>query len=321
MHPMSARAKPTDFFTRAEIVQLRRLSPWRSTWLIVHCWGVIFATWTVAAVWPHMWVIVLGIPIIGARQLGLGIIGHDGAHHLLYKNARLNDWVCEWLLNRPLLGASIVPYRTYHLNHHRYTQQPNDPDLPLSAPFPITRASFWRKALRDLTGKTGLKQRGAALRAAFGPRTNDWSARIAMGVRRLGPNLLINLVFFGAFVAAGHWYLYLLLWVVPELTWHMFIARIRNIGEHGAVPSNDDRLRNTRTTHAGFFARALIAPYFVNYHLEHHLLVSCPCYRLPRAHRLLIQKGFAPRMELRASYVAMLQHAVSKPALGAAAGQ
>ncbi len=112
--------------------------------------------------------------------------------------------------------------------------------------------------------------------------------------------MAINAVFVGGFAWAGHWYLYLLLWVVPELTWHMFISRIRNIGEHGAVPDNDDRLRNTRTTHAGFLERALIAPYFVNYHLEHHLLVSCPCYRLPKAHALLIRKGFGPRMETEA---------------------
>jgi len=311
---MSAREKPTDFFTRGEITQLRTLSSWHSTWLIGHCWGVILGTWAAAVIWPQWWVIVLGIPIIGARQLGLGIIGHDGAHHLLYKNARLNDWVCEWLLNRPLLGASIVPYRVYHLNHHRYTQQPNDPDLPLSAPFPITRASFFRKVVRDLTGQTGIKQRGGAIRAAFGPTGERWSVRIGNGVRRLGPNALINLVFLAGFATAGHWYLYLLLWVVPELTWHMFIARIRNIGEHGAVPDNDDRLRNTRTTHAGYLARALIAPYFVNYHLEHHLLVSCPCYRLPAAHRLLIGRGFGPRMELKPNYIAMLRHAVSKPA-------
>jgi fatty acid desaturase len=309
---MTTREKPTDFFTRAEIAELRQMSPWRSTWLIVHCWSVILGTWAAAVIWPYWWVILLGIPIIGARQLGLGIIGHDGAHHLLYKNARVNDWVCEWLLNRPLLGASIVPYRTYHLNHHRYTQQANDPDLPLSAPFPITRASFWRKVIRDLTGRTGINQRGAAIRAAFAG--DRWSVRIVNGARRLGPNLLINVVFLAGFTAVGHWYLYFLLWVLPELTWHMFIARIRNIGEHGAVPDNDDRLRNTRTTHAGVLARALIAPYFVNYHLEHHLLVSCPCYRLPAAHRLLLRKGFGPRMELQPSYPAMLRLAVSRPA-------
>ena len=39
------------------------------------------------------------------------------------------------------------------------TQQPEDPDLSLSAPFPITKESFYRKAIRDLTGQTFVKQR------------------------------------------------------------------------------------------------------------------------------------------------------------------
>jgi len=313
MAAMTALEKPTDFFTRDEIFALRQLSPWRSTWMIVHCWGVILATWAAAVVWPYPWVIVPAIMIIGARQLGLAIISHDGAHFLLYKNRRLNDWVCEWLLNRPLLGASVIPYRTYHLNHHRFTQQPNDPDLPLSAPFPITRSSFRRKALRDLSGQTGFKQKAETIRGAFGKASDPLTVRLVRGARRLGPNLVINAVFFAGFVAVGHPWLYVLLWIVPDLTWHMFISRVRNIGEHGAVPDNDDRLRNTRTVHANWLERALIAPYFVNYHLEHHLLVSCPAYRLPRAHALLIRKGFGARMETKRSYPAMLAHAVSKP--------
>ncbi len=315
---MAAMEKPTDFLSRAEIGELRQLSPLRSTWLIVHCWGVIFAVWAVAVVWTHPLVIALAIPVIGGRQLGLGILGHDGAHHLLYRNRRLNDWVCEWLFNRPLLGASIVPYRNYHLNHHRFTQQPNDPDIGLSAPFPITRASFWRKVVRDLTGQTGLKQQTAIVRNGFGPAGAPWSTRIRNGARRFGGNVAINAAFLAVFIAVGHWYLYFLLWLLPDLTWRMLISRIRNIGEHGAVPDNDDRLRNTRTTRANWLERALVAPYFVNYHLEHHLLVSCPCYRLPKMHRLLIDRGYGPRMELKSGYVAMLRHATSRPAAAAA---
>ena len=112
--------------------------------------------------------------------------------------------------------------------------------------------------------------------------------------------------------------MYFLLWVLPALTWEPFITRVRNIGEHGAVPDNDDRLRNTRTTYAGLLERAFIAPYFVNYHLEHHLLVSCPCYRLRRAHALLLSKGFGARMELKPNYLAMLRHATTHPGPGLA---
>ena len=81
-------------------------------------------------------------------------------------NQKINDWVGEWLCAAPV-GARLESYRAYHLKHHQYTEQPEDPDLELSAPFPITRASLRRKMIRDLTGQTFLKQRRAQL---FGGR-------------------------------------------------------------------------------------------------------------------------------------------------------
>ena len=48
--------------------------------------------------------------------------------------------------------GGLVQYRTYHLGHHKFAQQAEDPDLGLSAPFPITRLSLRRKIVRDLTG-------------------------------------------------------------------------------------------------------------------------------------------------------------------------
>lgn len=311
--PASTLQRPTDFLAREEIERLRHINPWWSAWQIVHCWGTILAVWVVCSIWPNPLTVVLGVIIVGARQLGLGIINHDAAHFLLFRNRRVNDWAAQWFTLRPLLGSTVDGYRKYHLNHHRYTQQANDPDLGLSAPFPITRASFYRKVLRDLTGQTGWKQQSAAVRAAFGAPGEPVVVRVAKGMRRYGPNLAINAVFFTGFAVTGPWYLYVLLWVVPNLTWQPFISRIRNIGEHAAVPDDDDRLRNTRTTLANRLERLFIAPYFVNYHLEHHLLVSCPSYRLPAMHRALMARGLGPRMELQPNYLAMLRCAVSKP--------
>ncbi len=303
--------RASDIFSRDEIRHLSARSNWRGAWLVIHCWATIFIVWAVCLVWTNPLTILLGIMVVGGRQLGLGVIGHDAAHYTLFTHRAVNDWVAEWFCNRPLLGASIVPYREYHLRHHRFTQQEGDPDLKLSAPFPITRASMYRKIWRDLSGQTGWKQRSQTIRNCFRAREGE-SYSLLRGLRRLGPNLAINLVFFSAFALAGKWYLYFLLWVVPNLTWELLIARIRNIGEHGAVPDDDDRLRNTRTTLAGPLVRLLFAPYFVNYHLEHHLLVSCPCYRLPEAHRLLMAKGLGPKMEIQPNYLAVLR--VAAPA-------
>ena len=253
--------------------------------------------------WTNPFTVLLAILIIGTRQLGLFVLSHDGAHYTLFRSRRANDWVSQWLLNRSILGASIDGYRRYHLKHHRHTQQAEDPDLGLSRPFPITRSSFRRKVIRDLTGQTGVKQYGDMIRSAF---ADGWQ----QGLRRLAPNLAINLVFLAGFALVGKWYLYFLLWWVPALTWNRFVTRLRNIGEHAAVPDNDDRLRNTRTTLANWLERAFIAPYFVNYHLEHHLVVNAPCYRLPQAHRWLLRKGMADRMEVRTGYRDVLRLAL-----------
>ena len=48
------------------------------------------------------------------------------------------------------------------------TQQEDDPDLVLSAPFPITKASYRRKFVRDITGRTGFEQRKAQFLNALG---------------------------------------------------------------------------------------------------------------------------------------------------------
>jgi fatty acid desaturase len=73
----------------------------------------------------------------------------------------------------------------------------------------------------------------------------------------------------------------------------------------------DDPRRNTRTVSAGFLARLLVAPYWVNYHLEHHLFVFVPCWKLRAAHALLLAKGYGPRMEVARSYVDVIRRVTS----------
>ncbi len=93
----------------------------------------------------------------------------------------------------------------------------------------------------------------------------------------------------------------------------MVITRIRNIAEHAVIPDRDDPLCNTRTTKANWIERALVAPYYVNYHLEHHLLYYVPCYNLPRLHAVLMRGPHAARMEVRPNYLSVLRLVTSKP--------
>jgi fatty acid desaturase len=125
--------------------------------------------------------------------------------------------------------------------------------------------------------------------------------------------MVANLVLFVGMTLAGVWWAYPLLWLAPLLTWMMVITRIRNIAEHAVVPDGDDPLRNTRTTKAGWVERALVAPYFVNYHLEHHLMFYVPCYNLPALHRILMAGPHASRMEVRRGYRSVMRMATARP--------
>lgn len=304
--------QPADYIPVEEIARLRRRSQWRSIWMILHAWGVVFAAMAMFAAWPNPLTFILAVMLTGARQLGMAILVHDAAHGALFQNRKLNDWVSDWLLAFPVLTDTRA-YRAYHLEHHKYVQQQKDPDIGLSAPFPITKAGFRRKLWRDITGRTGLKQRRAQFRAAIGGPEMPMGARLALFRRKMGGMLIANLLLLGGLSVIGYWYLYPLLWVLPLLTYYQAITRIRNIAEHAMVPDNDDDFRNARTTRANWLMRAFLAPYFVNYHLEHHLMMFVPCYRLPRVREAFLSKGLGPRMEFRPGYRSVLEMAVSRP--------
>ncbi|MEQ1540013.1 MAG: fatty acid desaturase, partial [Sphingorhabdus sp.] len=81
----------------------------------------------------------------------------------------------------------------------------------------------------------------------------------------------------------------------------------RNIAEHACTTTgSDDPFTHARTTYANMIERTTVAPYWVNYHSEHHLFMGVPCYHLPRAHALLGAGGHHPRMTIEPNYWAVL---------------
>jgi fatty acid desaturase len=296
---VAPRADPAEFFNPDEWRELTARSRWHGLWLVAHCWGVIGLAMAMGTLWPVT--LPLAVMIIGTRQLGLFILMHDAAHGLLHPNRRINDAVARWFCS-----SSLGEYRPYHLQHHRYVQQAEDPDLGLSAPFPIARASLKRKLLRDLTGQTFYKQRIAPLFAAATQRSalERDSQELVRGWRFV----IDNALGFAVFAVAGLGWTWLLLWLLPMATWLPMVTRIRNIAEHALVGRDQpDPLRQARTTHANAVERALLAPYWVNYHLEHHLFTQVPCWKLPQAHALLQQRGITARMEVQPGYATVLR--------------
>lgn len=268
----------TDYLTRDELVALNRRSDLRAWWAFAVNWGLIAGSFALVARWPNPLTIVVAVLIIAGRQLGLGILVHDCAHHALFRRPRTNQRIGQWLAGWPM-NISLPAYRTYHLAHHRYAGTPNDPDLGFVAAYPISRASLRRKLWRDISGQTGWRDLRMAL-ARF-RLAQQW------------PWIAFHILLAGVLTAAGAGWTYGLWWVA-YLFVYPAIMRLRQIGEHGVVidrGQTDPRL-NTATTLVSWWERLLIAPNHVNWHLEHHLAGGVPPYRLERMHRLLRTRGF-----------------------------
>ena len=312
---VAARIDPKAYFTPEEWAPLSRRSGWKGLALLAHAWMVIGLAMAMAVAAPGWWklaAIPLAIAIIGARQLGLAILMHDAAHVALHPDPKVNDWVGNHLTTGGLAG-----YRTYHLTHHKYAQQSQDPDLILSAPFPITRLSLRRKIVRDLTGRTYYKLRWSGLVKRIANRKPGEPLlpllRDAVVSRR---RFFIGMAATIAVTAPfGLWWVWPVLWLLPQATWLPMVTRLRNIAEHAVVAKDEpDPLRHARTTLANGLERAFIAPYYVNYHCEHHMFMHVPCYNLPRAHRLLVRKGVWAAMLTAPGYLSLLKVATAKAA-------
>lgn len=277
-----------QYLSREEIREFTVRSDAAGARMLLANWAIIAATFTVVALWTNPLTILLAIPLLGGRQLGLAVLMHEAGHSTLFRTPWMNRFFGQWFAALPVLG-DCEAYASSHREHHKLAGTDKDPDLPNYDRYPIPGSSFRRKLLRDVTGQTGAKLLMGLLSGAG----NRIMMREGEGRGTLGKGLIANGILLGILAAFGVVELYLL-WVAAFLTSYMLVARLRQVAEHGAVPDLfdvDPRL-HTRTTVARWYERLLLCPNHVNYHLEHHLLASAPAYRLPALHRLLSERGF-----------------------------
>ena len=294
-------AKASDLLTRDEIRDLLQASDVRGALSVLWSWGLIGGAMAAVAVAPNPLTILVAIGIIGGQQLGLAVLTHETVHDSLFASKTLNKVVGTWLCGAPV-WLRQEGYRTHHLKHHSYTGTERDPDLDLVAPFPTSRASLARKLLRDLSGIAAAKRAFGLLLMDFGfieytvstritwLERRPWPQHLLEGLRNGAPTVATNALLFGILWVAGHPALYLL-WVASWCTTYSLFIRVRSIAEHACTQNTEDRLKNTRTTYANWLARLTVCPHQVNYHLEHHLLMTVPHYRLGQMHALLKDRG------------------------------
>ena len=276
--------------------QLRRIPSWRNAWSVASVWLQALVVIGLAVWWGHPAGYVLAFLLMGRTQAQLAALMHEAAHRLLFANRRANDLVGRWLLGYPSF-TSTDAYRRVHMAHHRQEFGPDEPDIPLYAGYPITRASLRRKLVRDATGQTGFK----LMRDQFaGFRSPNPLVR-----RTLVKILVVQAGLLGTAIAVDRWWLYPLLWVAPYLTVWRVINRLRSIGEHGGMDASTDRRATTHTVRQSWWSRTFLVPYRIGWHLPHHVDSGVSMRHLPRYHRALRDAGYVtPELEYR-SYRAL----------------
>ena len=246
------------------------------------------AIW-ISEIWWNPLIYALAVLVIGSRINGLGALMHDTAHYRAYANRSLNDFVGE-ILALPT-SSSMAGYRNSHFAHHRELNSENDPDWQRNLgmkeyEFPAPASSMLMRTMQYLLG---LK----TVTAVTGFHKNKETRDIAVAVTRA------RLFFFAALLVSsivlGFWKLILLYWIVPLMTAFLAVRYFRSVAEHYAV-EHENVLNESRTVIAPLWERWLIAPWGLNYHIEHHLFPGVPCFRLAELHQLLMTRDPYPQI-------------------------
>ena len=298
-----------SFISREEIQGFTQKSNIKAFSILIFNWLAIFSIFAFVYLWTNPLSVFIALLLLPGRQLGLSVVMHDCGHKIFFATRSYNDFFGQWFAANAVL-QDLPSYAKGHLRHHQLAGTVDDPDLKNYQAYPIDKESFKRKIFRDITGQTGWKLFKLILRASKMATSKDPAEREFS--KPFVQEWAVQLILFSVIAITMSPWLYVL-WLVSWLSLYMLIVRLRQLAEHAAVEDlyDVDPRKNTRTTIANWFERALIAPNYVNFHLEHHFLASVPCYNLKALHKLLKERGAYEHTNIAYGYRQIFREAIS----------
>ncbi len=284
----------------ARVKPLYQISNGRALWRLCWSWGWISAAIGCAVVVDHWAGYIPALLIIPGRQVGLFFLVHEGAHHRMFTNRTVSDRLVNLFAAFPI-GVTVDAYRAHHIAHHTFLNTSRDPDWLLH------QDGYWRWPRPTWEGT------GHLAKTFFGSHARRWLAvwRATAPWARFRQLNRIDQILFVCLVAVlattltlfSAWLEFAALWVLPQVTVTFFLHELRTVAEHLALPG-DHELNATRTVVSSPLERFFVAPFGVNYHLEHHLFPGVPAYNLPKLHQLLLaDEPFRSKAHLTTSYL------------------
>lgn len=223
----------------------------------------------------------------------LGFFAHDGVHLSLAKNKYTSALIGTFFGSAALFPA--LGYGITHWTHHRFTNQESDPDTAIYS----KHRTFWRRFfLARYVANRGYFINTFNLMLnrpidkchpmPFTPNALRWLAAL---------NIACVVMWAGAYVyiATVNLTYAIVAFVIPYLI-AIPITGFRIYVEHAGTGAGI--FRDTRTYTSPLYTALLFGN---NFHLEHHLYPRVPCYKLPKVHAFLRDRGYFDRWR---SYIA-----------------
>jgi fatty acid desaturase len=261
---------------RPEIRALHELNPLWNFKIV----GLLLL-WLVGLYVSLTWTPLPGVFLSTCGLLGMAILMHDSAHHLLARSSAWNRWL-GFLCGAPAL-ISATAYRYNHTTHHAVTGTDEDPgDLVGSAKrarLPLGRLVLIVLLLGTVLVIPDIARGGYRKADATGRR------QILQEYALIAAGLLLAL-------SLSPWPVLLYGWLLP-FVFGSLANNLRSLAEH-TFTDRTDSLRNARTMMGSRWVNFVQSN--VNYHWEHHLFPGVPWYHLPALHRLLapVRNEIAP---------------------------
>lgn len=251
---------------------------------VVPAWG---SYWTASAdlpLWAQVPVIAV-LTVLSAYGINMmGFVGHEGTHGSLLRNRKLSALVGIFYASAVLTYMELG-FALSHWNHHRYTNQQDDPDIA-----PVAGLKTWWQRLlfsRLIYNTLYFKY---TLQMALGKPT-PFKYKMAYShkdqVMFARANFLFSALWIGlyALVFAYDWRAGVFAVLLPTIAVN-FVGACQIFIDHAGL---DDRLFGNAWSRTSPLMTLLF--FGANYHLEHHAYPGIPCYRLPRVHRILERNG------------------------------
>lgn len=258
----------------------------------------------IALFWVHQawWTFAIAFVVVASRQQALLNCEHEAVHRKLFANRRANDLVGTFVCAAPV-ASPFGAAQARHLSHHRLLATPDDPDANLHTDAgKETRGKLLRYFVNGLIG-------GYAGMVLMGPRAPQAAARAGSPQRDLLSLALAQAIIGAGLTLTTAWWVYPALWLLPLATLTALCHLVRSFVEHAITraeaPEHGNRLITIRSN---WLERAIVSPYFMNYHAEHHLLPSVPAPRLRELQERLRARDDVPTVLERPSYSGAIRH-------------